>query len=1332
MDAAFDDGLSEDWVSQPRSSDISASHDDASILRRSTSGSRIPILKSQSTPSLPRRASGRILLEKPPSALNIEKSHVSKPPPESKQHHRRSSAASIEELGSVRRGTVQHKEQEGDNGPPYGTPEWKRRLLDSRGAAGKQRGLFSPIGLENVFRPPTVRKEAVAQLRGSKSSALPTSVPPSSPPILPNRDLQSISLDSPDESVQLPPLASFLKPSRSKPRLVSKAGSRSFSGKSYLQHESFSPIQVAHPTVDHNGKETFRDTSQNDRSETGHEDMLRPTSSRSDSALEIGIPRLPLKVSQIDPDSTSISLPDDWDAGSEAYAFVTMKRGGFSSEGSFQKRPLSPSSFQPVSTPTVPQKPDGAYITRPVPQTPRMRDRLGKEPKASQKEAHSSGSPNKLSPLKLFDNYDTFTKDRLSRRISQFETRSEKSRDLDDLIEDQLDSTPSPKKQPSSEPHLTSTQERKKRMSSFGDGMLDRFGFTHSQQSSQLLKWPGLGEMAVQSDPALPLSMQKDVVPGIFRSTGEVHLLGEGKRLRSSPQKVPDAKRRRTINEDAEPSSQIEMPTQRLSLSQSNSMAGKKRKDARYDHISQTADPDIIATRHMLRPRAHQHSVSRPSRQVSHTKTAETEETMDPIIDLEAATGVLAGELANLALNVAQGISNGVRKKSVTTADFFQEANLIMQNLRLNATQRSSAENGMAFESSRLQEIEESAADIFSTDNFSRPPSREGSPSKRRVPGPKDFRVISRLRKFEDTDDIGLALNSSFQGLPNKKANGHAASEISESEPANIRILDPPSASQPSNRTSEKHKNSNVDDKRSGPGTYPSSKSSSNRSVQTGSSGTHTKAVIAPDKVSHLISDNMGRMTFDYEKRCWVKRRSSEDHSAAEERLESEATEDDPFKEIPDLDVDESRELKTVRTDASPVRSLELPKRSLPLEELNRGIASVSNVPVEEDVQNSIMPKSTQSNSSRPMQQRAEPSIGENRQRIMAAETALSRGEVADASTGSEVKRRQARAVTVAFSSPLVQPVLPQPDFEGDQASDLELNASQGGNEAHGRLLRAQQRKTTQLRFAKPLLNTPSSSTRRVRASQALSKIEECSNTPSPARSTSGRNTNFAVALATPQAMIERADGAVSLLATAKSYEPLQLTPLSDFTVHHADESLNLDAQYLARRSGLMSVQEIEGQFSLSIKDLVQKIADVEPYEPYWEHMRTLNLQDRGLLTLHMLDDFCSRVEELDVSSNELGQLNGAPQSLRVLEARNNCLSSLTAWGHLQNLQYVDISNNDIDSLTGFRELIHIRELKAENNQIDSLDGVLHLNGLLRLSLGKNRIKNLDFHESDL
>jgi Leucine-rich repeat (LRR) protein len=139
------------------------------------------------------------------------------------------------------------------------------------------------------------------------------------------------------------------------------------------------------------------------------------------------------------------------------------------------------------------------------------------------------------------------------------------------------------------------------------------------------------------------------------------------------------------------------------------------------------------------------------------------------------------------------------------------------------------------------------------------------------------------------------------------------------------------------------------------------------------------------------------------------------------------------------------------------------------------------------------------------------------------------------------------------------------------------------------------------------------------------------------------------------------------------------MSPLPDFSVNEPDNSLNREMTYVAQRTNPGSLRQVHGTFALATEELIKHITDVEPYEPYWEHVRRLVLRQKNLITLHKLSDFCPRLEELDVSDNDIGQLSGVPSSLRTLKIPRNCLSNLTPWSHLHNLQYLDISGNDIE-----------------------------------------------------
>lgn len=190
------------------------------------------------------------------------------------------------------------------------------------------------------------------------------------------------------------------------------------------------------------------------------------------------------------------------------------------------------------------------------------------------------------------------------------------------------------------------------------------------------------------------------------------------------------------------------------------------------------------------------------------------------------------------------------------------------------------------------------------------------------------------------------------------------------------------------------------------------------------------------------------------------------------------------------------------------------------------------------------------------------------------------------------------------------------------------------------------------------------------------------------------------------------------------------MTPLGDLSYQFetTEALVNLELSFLATRRGpKASAKAIEASFSIAQENLIKNLTDVEPYEPYWSWLKYLKLTDRKMETLHTLSEWCQRIEELDVSNNELGQLTGVPEDVRDLKVAGNCLSGLTHFGHLIHLQYLDISRNNLENLDGLRNLKHLREIKADDNLLENLDGVFKMDGLGVLRARRNKLANVAF-----
>ncbi len=516
-------------------------------------------------------------------------------------------------------------------------------------------------------------------------------------------------------------------------------------------------------------------------------------------------------------------------------------------------------------------------------------------------------------------------------------------------------------------------------------------------------------------------------------------------------------------------------------------------------------------------------------------------------------------------------------------------------------------------------------------------------------------------------------------------------------------------------------------------------------------------------------------MTFDHVKQAWVKRKDSDVSIPAKfEKRTSEATEEDPFEDIPDLSVDELEELRRIQTLA--IQEDEDLKRLAAHQEASEnsvvhdgeGLSSsaMTGRPTRGGAEeaglniSSVVSKYSRIESSEPITETRATSWGEEsllpevypdqaqdttdesqlvlptRENEIEHEISILEGRVSKTPPRSDRLKHRARVVTVAFSSPLVNHVQTQdynlsPDrdlkssidaCEPILASSPTEHSSGLGN--HHRVAS----KRTSTRFGRKA--TFSSKARRVSIGghsftvRPVSRIDEHAEVSFHERHDTNRRPNLEVSISTPRA--------VPSSTGRPSNHSFHLSPLPDFTLHQLDESLQLDIGHVAKRSANKSVQDVQSTFSLAVAELVKKITDVEPFEPYWEYMRQLHLRGQGLITLHLLRDFCGRLEELDVSDNQLGQLNGAPSTIRHLKIQRNCLSNLTAWAHLSNLQFLDVSGNQIESLEGFSSLIHLRELRANDNKISSIEGVFELDGLISLSLQRNCLERVDFESAEL
>lgn len=1142
-------------------------------------------------------------------------------------------------------------------------------------------------------------------------------------------------------------------------------------------------------------KEHLRDLAESHASQQSNDTTRHVESSQVD---ESSLARL---ESENLPEDLPVGTPDVADVGE----FVSIKRGGYSDQGSFRRRPLSPSPLRrPMSTSTVERSeirtsafdqsemdslvvPPAAPTPPEVPQTPKH---------LRGEQSLSPGKRNSASPLKLFGNHDTFTSNKLQRRLSQ----------LEDSIQIQIQPPSNPSSQSPSrrntQSRLPSVEEKsfqsvaRQELSSrhpsiegyFGQGELDHHDFpedefyTDSQDQSEFSRSlhslpsrspspdvlpPGSQQpfrFRVESPPPdmvdtfrakrklsrvsarstlstisvnkRSIRSNKPVLEAIQDLSGlsniSVSHVSDGKRPPTSPFKNPTPKRRRTLvqAEVQETAEEWANDVSSISIQETHQRfqsAIGKRKDARYESISNTADPDILSRRHILRPRN-----PTPSQR---TRQEMEDELLDVAAEFASSSPRLeaikehlavpttveyemmqaravAGEVAAFSEKVAHGMKDGGRKRSVTTQDFLDEAMKIMSFIR-NKGRPTSGLNSVMEDNSEQPLDDEDALSWDgppAPDSLERPPTREGRRSGWRSREGEDLdpSVLNHLQQYQERDDddfMASSLRSSRYDHSVVQTGGRI--ETLESSAPGLHIIDrsphlqsPPRSRSNSNRTRDGHGSigTNGTDQHTH-SSRTSMDSSLARTTASRKSASENVATLAPDAVAHLIPEQIAGMTFDKEKNIWVKNKSPRKvQPTVEEPSVLSQSENDPFDDIPDLTVDEAEETKHLFFNRSQLRP-------------SSGHAEDQPATMSDWAQKEVLPDHEQddhlANSSSPVSKKSRnPS------------TAKDSDSTTRATSWSHVKSGvESEHVDEALCTSV-------------QASDgleveHEIKIHEGRttqNHAHGfrdiTVSITSPLLAREYKGLSPVPETPGTATRdfashQPRAESGLRKEQD------PRQmSVSVRLSGTVSAPKAPHTLAP-----IPSSSPSKGDVTFYMSELSEFTLHQADERTHPN-RVIAKRD---QSQAVEDRFADGNHHLVKALQDVEPDEPYWEELRQVDLHGKELTSLHLLDLFCERLEKLNVSQNKTCQLIGAPSTIRSLTARNNLLTSLTSWNQLTNLQYLDVSGNDIDSLEGFACLMHLRELRADNNRITHLAGVEFLDGLLTLSVKNNKLTRVDF-----
>ncbi|KAH7153310.1 hypothetical protein EDB81DRAFT_791152 [Dactylonectria macrodidyma] len=1012
-------------------------------------------------------------------------------------------------------------------------------------------------------------------------------------------------------------------------------------------------------------------------------------------------------------------------------------------------------------------------------------------PSPDKREIPGRSAPSGGSPLKLFGPYDTFTNQTLLRRISQFEetlsgTTSRQS--LGSVIHH--DGSPLPDNQSPASPRGLEHSPVLRSVSKFGAGHLEGYEFSgdasyvseifeasdkentppkplgshpvepvfrhplretspHEESELQIRRRRNKSLSSSASRHARTFSSSSQIRKGPSPAKGapdaDTTLLrdgSEGKRPRTSPSKDPTPKRRRTLHRsDIAFGNEDRLASVDSASREMQSVMGKKRKDARPGTF-RLANPSVLAMRSILHPRSPTHS--RGS-----SRDHSRQSSMDPE---SRGTGGLPWKSPLRPLhddNIAREAPEADRKPSIRTQDFVDQAAQIMAMIRnqmrapgLSSVEESEAEHGAA-----SPDYDDDSYQESTKERLSRPPSREGRPMPRVPVRQEDPELLDRLKKYQELSDMGDIISSSMRSMGLAKDAIRVAQEVERqieetsrsrldlpyttddeviSDPPNIRLSTNPANGLPGSPTRDFHSHSSA-------GSYP-----------TGSSrGSDSRKIIMPESVSHLIPDRVGGMYLDKQNNIWIKKKETPPRQTAN-ILPSEDSEDDPFASIPDLSVDMTREMQNLLlTGKKPASDANLRMLASPSPTPQyRGFVTLSpNAQLSPDVA-SLAREEFEKLDARALE-------GSDVDADESAQREDSFQEGMDSSPPSMVKRRN---LTISFSSPvasIIQDVLAEdldsleddPALPEDRVSPSPKKTASVGKSA---LKHAGQGSIRGTRVASR--HIPHSGPAFIpRPVSRIDEQDEESTIEIPAedqrqvsiigdtsvvshKTPDGRRASLSFIVGhTPCSNLLSAPADDSAMI-GQNVGKLSLSPLSEFTLNNSDQSFGFEVSYVMGRRHMATGGDVPKKvMSMTIRDLVDKLSEVEPHEPYWEDIAELDLHEKRLSSLHMLEEFCGKLVTLDVSKNALGHLDGVPNSVRQLKVSCNMLTELTSWDHLMNLQYVDISGNEVKSLSALKGLVHLRSVKADNNQLTSLDGLDAHDGLLTLRARNNLIEDVDF-----
>ncbi|KAK1596680.1 WD repeat domain-containing protein [Colletotrichum navitas] len=843
----------------------------------------------------------------------------------------------------------------------------------------------------------------------------------------------------------------------------------------------------------------------------------------------------------------------------------------------------------------------------------------------------------------------------------------------------------------------------------------------------------------------------------------------EGKRPRTSPSKDPTPKRRRTLHKSdiayGREESYALLDTVQETHALMQSMMGKKRKDARPGSLQQRAHPAVLATRHILRPRTPTPS-SRSSLQPGEFPFED--DLLDKQLDEQPQRRTPhRGSQFTSSANDRSATIDSDRKPSIRTQDFLDEAGKIMAMIRNGAKAPSgltSVEESDAEYGEPSPAIDEDLYDDSTREPLSRPPSREGKPVQRAPQRQDNPEILDYLKKYQELSDMGDVITSSLRSMSEAQDAMRAAQEVERQLEERNRnrnshidlqylggdetISDPPNIRISANPNRQRVDADGFRDFE----THSSGASTTHTMHTTSSRGSESRKTIAPQSVSHLIPDQVGSMYLDRQQNIWIKRKGGSIRPRSSHVIPSEDSEDDPFASIPDLSVDITKEMQHLRqvtaqkeAEEREANITQSPRSSLntPRSASGRGFVTLS--------PDAALPQDIGLQARTEFRKLGTKAASDG---DVEHEIQLDEDRVIDSSPSR-------RRMTISFSSPIasvIQDVVAEDidSLEDDEGSfvDAEFLPEESKRSKYQSLTKAARRNLLQPRPRTAPARGPSrqfSLRGQSFVPRPVSRIDERDEDSVVGGNADERQISIlADNSALSHVSRDKQDKSLSFIIKtpgktrmgglypdagafiAHNVGNLSLSPMSDFTMNHHEKSFGFEVSYVVDNQRLVTGDGSKKVMSMTVRDLVDRLTEIEPFEPYWEDFTELDMSEKRLSSLHMLDEFCGRLVSLDASNNALCHLDGVPASVRQLKMTHNMLTELTSWDHLANLQYVDISNNDLSSLSALKNLVHLRSLRADNNKLTSLDGLDQHDALLTLRARNNLIEVADFEGTKL